>query len=133
MGWIADLLKEIPSAAKFKADLEDMEKENKNLKEKNQDLMRKLNLAERELEKEKSFTNKLDPLADEVLRFLISVDEAQASQIASRLNKSKVIIEMHLSDLNEREHIGVRHVLSEEPIYFLKQKGRKYLHANGFI
>ena len=28
MGWIADLLKEIPSAARYKAELETMEKEN---------------------------------------------------------------------------------------------------------
>lgn len=133
MGWIADLLKEIPSAAKFKADLEEMEKENKKLKEENQDLRKKLDLAERELEKEKSLTNKLDPLAEEVLRFLASVDEAQTSQIASRLNKSKVLIEMHLSNLDEMEYIGVRYVLGEEPIYFLEQKGRRYLHANGFI
>ena len=133
MGWIADLLKEIPSAAKFKADLEEMEKENKKLKEENQDLRRKLDLAERELEKEKSLTNTLDPLAKEVLRFLTSVDEAQASQIASRLSKTKVLIEMHLSNLNEMEYIGVRYVLGKEPIYFLDQKGRKYLHTNGFI
>lgn len=133
MGWIADLLKEIPSAAKFKSDLEEMEKENKKLKEENQDLRRKLDLAERELEKEKSLINTLDPLAEEVLRFLTSVDEAQASQIASHLSKTKVLIETHLSNLNEMEYIEVQYLLGEDTRYFLNQKGRKYLHAKGFI
>jgi hypothetical protein len=32
MGWVADLLKEIPSAAKYKAEMEAMEKENTALK-----------------------------------------------------------------------------------------------------
>lgn len=32
MGWVADLLKEIPSAARYKSELEAMEKENITLK-----------------------------------------------------------------------------------------------------
>ena len=50
MGWIADLLKEIPSAARYKAELEDMEAENRSLKseihelqEKYQKLLQELN------------------------------------------------------------------------------------------
>ena len=49
MGWIADLLKEIPSAARYKAELEDMEEENRSLKSEIHDLQEKYQKVLQEL------------------------------------------------------------------------------------
>ena len=66
MGWIADLLKEIPSAARYKAELEAMEKENVLLKQKvsslesdNKKLRQEIQRRNDVIQKEKSHNNLL--------------------------------------------------------------------------
>lgn len=66
MGWIADLLKEIPSAARYKAELEAMEKENVLLKQKvsslesdNKNLRQEIQRRNDVIQKEKSHNNLL--------------------------------------------------------------------------
>ena len=61
MGWIADLLKEIPSAARYKAELEEMERENAELKQRvvsleseNKDLRQEIQRRDNVIQKEKS-------------------------------------------------------------------------------
>jgi|GEM_PF-1736512 len=49
MGWIADLLKGIPSAARYKAELEEMEKENTSRKAENLRLKADLEALRKEL------------------------------------------------------------------------------------
>lgn len=67
MGWIADLLKEIPSAARYKSELEAMERENAQLKQKvsvleseNKDLRQEIQRRDDVIQEEKSHKNLLD-------------------------------------------------------------------------
>ena len=66
MGWIADLLKEIPSAARYKAELETMEKENILLKQQvrslefdNKNLRQEIQRRNDVIQKEKSHNSLL--------------------------------------------------------------------------
>ena len=58
MGWLADLLKEIPSAARYKSELEELasehdalKSENGSLKTQNSDLRAQLEAAQRQMQK----------------------------------------------------------------------------------
>ncbi|OGP51311.1 MAG: hypothetical protein A2Y79_03810 [Deltaproteobacteria bacterium RBG_13_43_22] len=69
MGWIADLLKEIPSAARYKFELEQLENENLSLKTENGVLQAKLLAAEekiKELEKRISDSHKYSDLEKDI-------------------------------------------------------------------
>ncbi len=66
MGWIADLLKEIPSAARYKAELEAMEKENvllnqkvSSLESENKNLRHEIQRRNDVIQKEESHNNLL--------------------------------------------------------------------------
>lgn len=133
MGWIADLLKEIPSAARYKAELEEIEKENIALKKENEDLKSQIKRRDEALEKETSRADKIDPVAEEILKYLMQHDQAPPSQIAGHLQKSKPLTEMHLHSLTETQKVGVFYGLGGETSYYLDQEGRLYLHSHGLL
>lgn len=77
MGWIADLLKEIPSAARYKSELEAMEKENAALKAKvsvleaeNVNLRQEIQRRDDIVQKEKSHGSHLEEVREKILIFV---------------------------------------------------------------
>jgi len=133
MGWIADLLKEIPSAARYKAELEAMEKENGALKTENARLKRDLNAAHQELAALKAKPAALAPDAEKILAYFAKRESATPSQIAAAVGLSKGAAEMHLEDLENAGYLSVSYIMNQEQEYSLVQAGRRYLHAKGLL
>ena len=75
MGWIADLLKEIPSAARYKSELEAMEKENASLKSEVTKLRQELQRRDDIVEKEKSHSDRLEEVKEKILVALTQHEE----------------------------------------------------------
>lgn len=127
MGWIADLLKEIPSAARYKSELEAMEKENTALKRDNARL-------QEELAKLKpQDAGALGGDAEKVLVLVSKNDSSTAAQIARALRLSKQVAEMHLEDLLDSGHVGNSLIANADTEYYLAQPGRRYLHTKGLL
>ena len=133
MGWIADLLKEIPSAARYKAELEEMEKENASLKAANSALKSERDALRKEVEKHKPGGGELSEEAEKVLVFVAGHEYATASQIAQSLSMTKGRVDLHLDDLTTSQHIEASYAVGQEPEYYLQQTGRRYLNAKGLL
>jgi predicted RNase H-like nuclease (RuvC/YqgF family) len=133
MGWIADLLKEIPSAARYKAELEAMEKENTSLKAENAQLKAQLDTARKELAAVNAPASGLAKDAESVLVFIARHENSTVTQIARALGLNKDSVEMHLEDLATSKHIDASYVAGEEPEQYLLQGGRRYLHDKGLL
>jgi predicted HTH transcriptional regulator len=128
MGWVADLLKEIPSAAHYKAKLEKMERENKLLKAENEKLKSELETLRKELA---TFKAPLEPDAEKILEFIAQNEQVTPSEIECVLGMNMSIIDMHLENLLTTNYIEASYVIDREPEYYLGQAGRRYLHAKG--
>ena len=92
MGWIADLLKEIPSAARYKSELEAMEKENAALKSKvsileaeDVNLRQEIQRRDDVIQKEKFHTN-LQEIEEKILVSLANKERITESQIAQSIS-----------------------------------------------
>lgn len=133
MGWIADLLKEVPTAAKFKADLEAMERENASLKAANAALRKELERLRAATPSASPVLTNLSSVAETVLSCIAKHNEISASQIAYNTGIGKNVVEMHLDDLMESKHINARYTMGREPEYYLEQIGRRYLHSKGLL
>ena len=75
MGWIADLLQEIPSAARYKAELEAMEKENAVLKSQVSNLRQEIQRRDDIIQKEKSHGTHLEEIKEKILLLLSKQNE----------------------------------------------------------
>jgi uncharacterized protein YgbK (DUF1537 family) len=126
MGWIADLLKEIPSAARYKAELEAMEKENNSLRA-------EVEALRSELKSYKPAEGSLIPDVEKILIVIGRHEYITAAQVAHSLSLSKGLVEMHLEDLMTAQHIDASYAMGQETEYYLKQSGRRYLHAKGLL
>jgi predicted HTH transcriptional regulator len=133
MGWIADLLKEIPSAARYKAELEAMEKDNAALKMENANMKAQLENARQELVAANAPANALSGDAEKVLVFIANNEHSTATQVARALDVSKGAVEMHLEDLAASGHIDASYAMDEEPEHHLAQVGRRYLHDKDLL
>ena len=140
MGWIADLLKEIPSAARYKAELEEMEKENAQLKSRvsilesdNANFRQEIQQRDNAIENEKSHLNRLPEEKEKLLVFIAQSSYVTSSQIARHCSISKPVVEMHIEDLQDSKYIDASYAIDQEHEYYLQQSGRKYLHKNGLI
>ena len=131
MGWIADLLKEVPTAAKYKADLETMERENAQLKAANAALRSEVERLRATGHSSSSVLNNLSQAAESVLVYVAEHEESSASQIAYATGLGKNEVEMHLEDLLDTKQVNARYTMGREPEYYLEQAGRRYLHARG--
>jgi predicted HTH transcriptional regulator len=133
MGWIADLLKEIPSAARYKAELEEMERQNASLKAENAKLKSGLEASRNELTDLKTPAGALPQDAENILAFIAQNERATAAHIAHALKISKGATDMHLEDLMNANHIDASFAVGQETEYYLAQTGRRYLNAKGLL
>ena len=133
MGWVADLLKEVPTAAKYKADLETMERENASLKASNAALRAELDRLRASGQTSSPVLSNLSSAAETVLSFIAKHEDSSPSQIAHSTDISKNVVEMHLDDLLQLKHVNAHYMMGREPEYYLEQVGRRYLHTRGLL
>jgi len=143
MGCIADLLKEIPSAARYKSELEAMEKENAQLKRevsqlktenkifKSQvvDLRQEIQRRDDIIQKEKSHNNPLSEIEVKILLYLTSNNAKTAKQIAEEIGRGETIITFHLVEMSKK---GIVAAYAGDH-WCLEHEGRKYLIDNKLI
>ena len=122
MGLTADLLKEIPAAAKFKAELDAMEKANESLKAENAELKEEL----------AQFIQSWVTLDWDAVRTLVHLSQyerAHAREIAEACQMNVHLVESHLNYLVAGEFVHAP--LAGEPRHSLALKGRRYLRERG--
>lgn len=128
MGWIADLLKEIPSAAKYKSELEHIEKENNRLREELEDLKAKYKSVAPEDNKPKLQNIQIDFL----LRLALS--KASLETLSANLGVGLQVAEYHLEILEKANLVDRNFSMMGEPsMWYLTHEGRSYLVLNNLI
>jgi len=142
MGWVADLLKEIPSAARYKAELEEMKVENAKLKQKvlsleseKENLRQEIQRRDEVVQKENSHKNLLDKEKTDMLLFLhINAGDTHTFQITQSLNISEDIVKYHLQELRKEQFIneGLPYLKGQQS-WNITDKGKKYLIENKII
>lgn len=125
MGLIADLLKEIPAAAKYQPALVAMENENALLKAENAEL-------QEELAQYTQQRNTLDGDAVKTLVYLSQYERGHAGEIAQAYQLNIQIVEMYLNNLVEGGYIHAP-LNGQAPHHGLAQKGRRYLRERGLL
>jgi hypothetical protein len=148
MGWIADLLKEIPSAAHYKIQLEQLESEFNKLSTENSSLKSKIVtlesniLAKDEIIRHQNETiknqfsnthNTLDKEKVNVLKLLFTQDKISTESIANLLGLQIQVANFHLENLKVGQMINsVFHTQRGKLItsWYIKQEGRKYIIEN---
>jgi hypothetical protein len=134
MGWIADLLKEIPSAARYKADLEQLSADHDALKKQNNALRTALDEANAKLAAlSPSGGGELDPQKVKILRLLAQHDRVDPKTIAGACGMGIELAKLHLEELFESDHITNILVIGEGAYYSLDQVGRRYLLQKGLL
>ena len=124
MGAIADLIKNIPAAAKYRAVLEAMERETAQLRAENEEL--KLELAQY-IEQWAT----LDGDAVATLVYLSQYERGQPHEIAAFNKVNPQIPESHLKFLAQQAY--VHPPADREAGYAISHKGRRYLHERGLL
>ena len=109
MGWITDLLKEIPSAARYKSELEAMEKENTTLKAQidilkaeNADLRQEIQRRDNIIQKEKTHDLSSYEIEQKIIFYLKNNPRSSVKQISA----STGIAPKNVSDLLEQYAIN---------------------------
>lgn len=142
MGWIADLLKEIPSAARYKSELEAMERENAQLKAQIQvcqteveNLRQEVQRRDDIIQKHESHKNLLDDVKLEILKLLFKRPKLHKEQIAQTLKLELQLAEFHLTELRKAKMTKQEALPSNTiraPIgWSLDQEGTRYLVEQG--
>lgn len=136
MGWIADLLAEIPTAARYKVELEKLASEHGALKTENAVLQSKLEAAHekiRELEKEiQGDSGNLPEVREKLLQALAHGDLPE-DELAKKLGIGREAVRFHAEEMAESKLIYGEHLSGMPMFWGLEQKGRKYLMARGLL
>ena len=134
MGWLADLLKEIPSAARYKAELEQLAREHTGLKAENATLKAALEKANAELAASRlGAGGDLGPEKEKILRLLSERDRLAPQAIASACGMGVELANFHLEELFDSNHVTNVLVMGEGAYYSLDQNGRRYLVARELL
>ena len=122
MGWIADLLKDVPAAAKYRAELTAMEQENERLKAENAGLKEELG----------QYMHRWVTLDWDAVRALVYIaqhERAHAAEIAQACEMNLHLVESYLKHLVEGDFVHAP--AGGEPRHRLAHRGRRYLHERG--
>ena len=134
MGWIVDLLKEVPSAARYKAELEELVAKHEALKLENASQKSALEKANAELAALQPGADRdLGPEKERILRLLSERKRLSPQAIASACGIGVELANFHLEELFDSDHLANVLVVGEGAYYFLDQKGRRYLVARGLL
>lgn len=125
MSVIADLLREVPAAAQYRAALEELEQENERLKAENDELKQELGQVIDRWET-------LDGDALNALVYLSQNERGNALQIAQAYRVNIQIAETYLRQLATLQYVHT-HANGEAPHYGIARKGRWYLKERGLL
>ena len=125
VGLIADVLKEVPAAATYKAALENLEQDNERLKAENEALRQELGQVIDRWET-------LDGDAVNALVYLSQNERGNAMQIAETYSVNIQIAETYLKQLALLRYVHT-HANGEAPHDAIAHKGRWYLSERGLL
>jgi DNA-binding MarR family transcriptional regulator len=129
MSWVDELLKDIPATERYKRELRGMEEENASLKTENALLRKELDTLRTRV----ASPDALETEMEQVLVFISQEEYATAATIAQALSLSAKAVEMYIDELMRSNYIEVSHASSDNAQYYLKQKGKRYLHGLGLL
>lgn len=140
MGWIADLLEQIPSAAAYKVQLEKLRSEYEILKSENSDLRAKLDAAHSEIDRlKKDAQEKLVHGSDRpeiqrrILTLLATQGELTTERIAAFSGQGQEAAKFHLDELLEANFVTWSDNQAFETVWSLAHEGRRYLVQRGLL
>ena len=125
MGWMEELLGTVPAAAKYRAELETLARENARLRSENAELKNELAQYIEQFET-------LDGDAVRTLQYLAQGAYASADAIARTHNMNSQIAEMYLQFLVTHAYVAAPGATAQSG-YDLTPKGRRYLRDRGFL
>ena len=138
MGWIADLLKEIPSAARYKAEAEQLSSDNAALEARNESLTSQLEAAQREIQRlatpasQKSHSD-CPKEQQGILQILATVDSMVDTDLEKRLGIGHQLFEYHVGELLQADIIFTEATYDNHSHWELTHRGRAYLSERGLI
>lgn len=121
---IADLLRDAPGAAKYRTELEALERENARLKAENARLSEELSGYIDRWET-------LDAEAVRALEYLGRHERGHAHEIAAAYQLNIQVVDAYLKHLATRDYVVPP--VNGEPRYGLAHKGRRYLRGRGLL
>jgi DNA-binding MarR family transcriptional regulator len=137
MGWIADLLKEIPSAARYKAELEAMQTENAKLKEENARLNQAVEHYSKDIENLKKPLSLPSTVSDNEIKILEYIAHCKSyptvTDITQELSITVPLADFHLQNLIDLNYVeDIKRPIFEdskhtEDVYCITQNGRRHL------
>ena len=140
MGWIADLLKEIPSAARYKSELEAMEKKVIMLEAENVNLRQEIQRRDDVVQKEKSHDGRLEEVREKILLAVANNPDASDQQLARITGVGELIAKFHLAELKASKMVSIQIIAGSDwagtsgsTTWSIKQPGLSYLVAHGLI
>lgn len=134
MGLIADLLKEIPSAARYKAELESMEKKVVALESENKALREEIQRRDDVIQKERSHGQRLEEIREQMLALIAKQEGITETAIAAELNINSQLARFHLQELSKAGFAGATLNMDGGPgRWGLMQEGRGYLASHGLL
>ncbi|MFN7086305.1 MAG: hypothetical protein ACK4N4_06735 [Burkholderiales bacterium] len=137
MGWIADLLKEIPSAARYKSELEAMEKQNVSLKSEVAELRQEIQRRDNVVKEQESHGQRLEELREKILVLVAQNERLHDARVAALAGVTKQLATLHLHELRDAKFVRSTFGLDEHSyqvdVWFVEQPGRKYLANHGLL
>ena len=125
MGWMEELPGTVPAAAKYRAELETLARENARLHSENTELKNELAQYIEQWET-------LDGDAVRTLQYLAQGAYAGADAIARTHNMNFQIVEMYLHFLVKHAYVAAPGATAQSG-YGLTPKGQRYLRDRGFL
>lgn len=129
MGWIDNLINDIPSASHYRLELESMEQENAALKQ-------EIGLLRAELDALRTKTaspDRLDGETEKLLMFISRQEYATVSHIEEALSFSRQVADMYIEELTKAGYIEPSYASGEGAEFYLKPKAKRYLHRYGLL
>ena len=136
VGWLADLLKEIPSAARYAAECEKLESENDTLKAQNAILRSEVEAAKKkigELEKQlHGRSGNLSEIEEKILQALAQ-GALHEDDLAKKLGIGREALRFHAEELQKSSLVDGQPFSGLPMLWRLEQEGRKYLMMRGLL
>ena len=140
MGWIADLLQEIPSAARYKSELEAMEKKVISLESENVKLRQEIQRRDDVIQKEKSHDGRLEEVKEKILVAVAHNEDSTDQQIAHLVGVGVTVASFHLGELEKAKMVMCSYTMgsdftgsSPRTEWYIDQAGRGYLVNHGLV
>ncbi len=138
MGWLADLLKEIPSAARYKAELEQLASEHAALNAKNEILTSELEAAQREIKRlsppsdHKRHSDRPD-IEHHILVLLSTVESMRDDELIQQLGIGQRLADHHVGELVRADMIDTEATYDNHSHWELTKDGLAYRAERGLL